>query len=83
MRGHRILMRIRMDKIIYTRGTYSKEVQKIELDVTENLDVHEFKLICKRLACALGYSSKSVEEAFGNNYGNESTSKNIKQILKG
>tara|TARA_B100001564_G_scaffold323439_1_gene303481 strand:- start:540 stop:758 length:219 start_codon:yes stop_codon:yes gene_type:complete len=72
-----------MDKIIYTRGTYSKEVQKIELDVTENLDVHEFKLICKRLACALGYSSNSVEEAFGNNYGNESTSKNIKQILKG
>ena len=72
-----------MDKIIYTRGTYSKEVQKIELDVTENLDVHEFKLICKRLACALGYSSNSVEEAFGNNYGNESTSRNIKQILKG
>ena len=72
-----------MDKIIYTRGTYSKEVQKIELDVTENLDVHEFKLICKRLACALGYSSNSVEEAFGNNYGNESTSKIIKQILKG
>ena len=51
--------------------------------MTENLDVHEFKLICKRLACALGYSSKSVEEAFGNNYGNESVSKNIKQILKG
>jgi hypothetical protein len=73
-----------MDKIIYTRGTYSKEVQKIELDVTENLDVHEFKLICKRLACALGYSSNSVEEAFGNNNQRvDATTKNIKQILKG
>ena len=45
MREHRILARIEMDKIIYTRGTFSKEVQKIELDVTDNLDVHEFKLI--------------------------------------
>ena len=39
-----------MDKIIYIRGTYSKEVQKIELDVTENLDVNDFKRVCKRLA---------------------------------
>ena len=67
-----------------TRGTFSKEVQKIELDVTDNLDVHEFKLICKRLACALGYSSKSVEEAFGNTHPDtEDSATNIKQILKG
>ena len=69
-----------MDKIIYTRGTYSKEVQKIELDVTENLDVHEFKLICKRLACALGCDSSSVEEAFE---GKSKPIDRIKKILKG
>jgi hypothetical protein len=69
-----------MDKIIYTRGTYSKEAQKIEMDVRENLDVHDFKLICKRLACALGYSSNSVEEAFGSK---KPDADSIKQILKG
>ena len=51
-----------MDKLIYTRGTYSKEIQKVELDVNENVDVHDFKRVCKRLACALGYDSNSVEE---------------------
>ncbi len=70
-----------MDKIIYTRGTYSKEAQKIEIDVREDLDIHDFKLICKRLACALGYSSKSVEEAFGSNPGKDDN--DIKKLLKG
>tara|TARA_R100000008_G_scaffold85430_1_gene75350 strand:+ start:1164 stop:1376 length:213 start_codon:yes stop_codon:yes gene_type:complete len=69
-----------MDKIIYTRGTYSKEAQKIEMDVRENLDIWDFKLICKRLAGALGYSSKSIEEAFGGK--RPSASKDIKQLLK-
>ncbi len=70
-----------MDKIIYTRGTYSKEAQKIEMDVRENLDIHDFKLICKRLGCALGYSNKSVEEAFGSKPDTED--KDIKTLLKG
>jgi hypothetical protein len=69
-----------MDKLIYTRGTYSKEIQKVELDVNENVDIHDFKRVCKRLACALGYDSNSVEDAF------ESKSNSIdkiKKILKG
>ena len=69
-----------MDKIIYERGTYSKEAQKIEMDVRENLDVWDFKTICKRLACALGYSNKSVEEAFGSKP--DSKGKDIKRLLK-
>ena len=69
-----------MDKIIYTRGTYSKEAQKIEMDVRENLDIWDFKIICKRLACALGYSNKSVEEAFGSKP--DTNNKDIKQLLK-
>jgi len=69
-----------MDKLIYTRGTYSKEIQKVELDVNENVDIHDFKRVCKRLACALGYDSNSVEEAFE---GKKSSVSKIKQILKG
>lgn len=70
-----------MDKIIYERGTYSKEAQKIEMDVRENLGINDFKLICKRLACALGYSNSSVEEAFGTTQSNKE--EDIKNLLKG
>ena len=69
-----------MDKLIYTRGTYSKEIQKVELDVNENVDIHDFKRVCKRLACALGYDSGSVEEAFE---GKSRSIDKIKKILKG
>jgi len=69
-----------MDKLIYTRGTYSKEIQKVELDVNENVDIHDFKRVCKRLACALGYDSSSVEEAFEDKV---TPINKIKQILKG
>ena len=69
-----------MDKLIYVRGTYSKEVQKIELDVTEDLSVHEFKRVCKRLACTLGYSYESVCEAFDSK---QPDIKLKKKILKG
>ena len=68
-----------MDKIIYTRGTYSKEAQKVEMEVREDLDLYEFKTLCKRLAAALGYSNKSIDEAFGEN---TPPSKKIKQLLK-
>ena len=52
----------------------------IELDVNENVDIHDFKRVCKRLACALGYDSNSVEEAFE---GKSKPIDKIKQILKG
>tara|TARA_R100001510_G_C7592404_1_gene161661 strand:+ start:665 stop:877 length:213 start_codon:yes stop_codon:yes gene_type:complete len=68
-----------MDKIIYIRGTYSKEAQRIEMEVRENLNIHDYKTICERLAASLGYSQKSIDEAFG--VAKESTLKNNKQIL--
>jgi len=67
-----------MDKITYTRGTYSKEAQKVELEVREDMDIYDFKILCKRLAASLGYSYKSIEEAFDN----KQPPKTIKQILK-
>ena len=71
-----------MDKIEYTRGTYSKEAQKVVLEVREDLDIHEFKTMCKRLAASLGYSADSIKETFGTTRPKSSTDK-IKDILKG
>jgi hypothetical protein len=71
-----------MDKIEYTRGTYSKEAQKVVLEVREDLDIHEFKVMCKRLAASLGYNPTSIDEAFGETAGLEKEDA-IKKILKG
>jgi len=69
-----------MDKIEYTRGTYSKEAQKVVLEVREDLDIHEFKTMCRRLAASLGYNSESINEAFGDITPKADA---IKKILKG
>ena len=67
----------------FSHTSHYKGLKKIEMDVTENLDIWNFKIICKRLACALGYNSKSVEEAFGSNIENEKQfGKTVKKLLK-
>jgi len=67
-----------MDKITYTRGTYSREAQKVEFEVPEDLSIQDFKRLCKRLAASLGYSYESIREEFDN----KQPPKSIKQILK-
>jgi len=67
-----------MDKITYTRGTYSREAQKVEFEVPEDLSIQDFKRLCKRLAASLGYSYESIREEFDNKQSPE----NNKQILK-
>jgi len=54
-----------LDKLIYQRGTKSKEPQVIEFCISSDLSIQEYKRTCKRLASALGYSTKNVEEHFG------------------
>ena len=67
-----------MDKITYTRGTYSREAQKVEFEVPEDLSIQDFKRLCKRLASSLGYSYDSIDEVFDN----KKPPKINKQILK-
>ena len=40
---------MRLDKLIYERGTMSSEAQKVEFEVPTDMTVHEFKRICKRI----------------------------------
>ena len=54
-----------LDKIMYTRAIKSKEPQIIEFSIPSDLSIQEYKRTCKRLAYALGYSNKNVEEQFG------------------
>ena len=72
---------MRFDKLIYERGNTSSEAQRIEFEMPTGMNVYEFKLLCKRMAAALGYSDTSIKDAFDSTNTIEQPSK--KQILKG
>lgn len=44
---------------------YSREANEIMFDIDDNLTIDEFKLVCMRLAAAMGYSSKTIKNSFG------------------
>ena len=68
------------DKLIYLRSEFSREAKKIEMDIPPNLDIKEFKIICRRLASSLGYGPNAIEKEFGKDkeVGNE---KQLKLLL--
>ena len=76
-----------MGKLIFTYTDkdyieHNREVSKIELDVPDDMDIHEFKVVCVRLAQALGYQQKSIESGFGDLvYGDESTDE-LKKLIR-
>jgi len=42
-----------------------REASKIEFKVPDDMDIQEFKVMCVRLANAIGYHPNSIEKAFG------------------
>lgn len=56
-----------MGKFIFDFSDKTRhELTKVEFDVSDNLSISEFKLICKRMAASMGYSPVSIERTFGN-----------------
>ena len=62
-----------MNKIIFERGEENDdglfdviEPERITLDIPSGISIYDFKVICKRLASAIGYCEQSIEDAFGN-----------------
>ena len=42
-----------------------REASKIELNVPDDMDIQEFKVMCVRMASAMGYHPNSIDDAFG------------------
>ena len=58
-----------------------REASEIELTVPDDMDIHEFKVMCVRLASSLGYQQETIKKGFGNLvYGNE-TKDGLRQLL--
>lgn len=58
-----------MAKLIYTSNSEShREAKNIEFTIPEDLNISEFKTICRRLAGAMGYHPNTIHKAFGNDW---------------
>lgn len=44
---------------------YSREVNEISFDIDDDLTIDEFKVVCIRLASAMGYADSSIKKSFG------------------
>ena len=75
-----------MGKLIFTYTDKdfienNREANKVELDVPDDMDINEYKVVCVRLAASMGYANKSINKAFGDLvYGNEDIN-DIKDLL--
>lgn len=55
-----------MGKLIFTNDTeYNREASNIEFTVPEDMDIFEYRIMCIRLAGAMGYGETSIKRAFG------------------
>jgi len=43
----------------------NREAMHISFDVPDDMDIHEYKIMCVRLASAMGYHQNSIYKAFG------------------
>ena len=75
-----------MGKLIFTYTDkdfvqLNREANKVEFDVPDDMDINEYKVVCVRLASALGYSDKSIKKSFGDLvFGNEDVN-DLKELL--
>jgi hypothetical protein len=59
----------------------NREANKIEFEIPDDMDIVEFKVVCIRMASAMGYGNKSIKESFGDLvYGNEDKNE-LKELL--
>ena len=59
----------------------NREANKIEFDVPDDMDINEYKVVCIRMASAMGYGNNSIKKSFGDLvYGNEDKNE-IKELL--
>ena len=55
-----------MGKLIFNIDNNNfREASNIELTVPDDMDIFEYRIMCIRLASAMGYTESSIKRAFG------------------
>lgn len=75
-----------MGKLIFTYTDKdfienNREANKVELDVPDDMDINEYKIVCVRMASAIGYGNKSIAKAFGDLVFGQDDPNTIKELL--
>ena len=60
---------------------HNREASEIELTVPNDMGIQEYKVMCVRLASAMGYSEKTITKGFGNLIYGEENINTIKDLL--
>jgi hypothetical protein len=73
-----------MGKLIFNIDDteFNREASSVSFTVPDDMDIYEFKVMCVRLASALGYTNSSIKKAFGELYTESSSDLEFKEFLK-
>lgn len=58
-----------------------REAKEIEFTVPDDMDITEFKVMCVRMAQAMGYTEKSITKSFGDLVWGSEDAGNLKELL--
>lgn len=73
-----------MARLVYhIDDSYNREASEISFDVPNDMNINEYKIICVRLAHAMGYHYKSIERVFGDLEYETESDREFKQFMKG
>ena len=59
----------------------NREAREIEFTVPDDMDIHEFKVMCVRMASAMGYQEKSIQKSFGDLIFGDEDVNTLKELL--
>lgn len=59
----------------------NREAREIEFTVPDDMDIHEFKVMCVRMAGAMGYQEKSIKKSFGDLIFGDEDVNTLKELL--
>jgi hypothetical protein len=60
----------------------NREANNISFDVPDDMNIFEFKIICVRLASAMGYTDYTIKKAFGDTDYESESDREFKQFIK-
>ena len=59
----------------------NREASEIELTVPDDMNIQEYKVMCVRLASAMGYTEKTIQSGFGDLIFGDENINTIKDLL--
>ena len=60
----------------------NREATNISFDMPDDMNIHEFKIMCVRLASAMGYTNTTIKKAFGDTDYESYSDREFKEFIK-